>query len=87
MSEGQTYSEAGRRRAQPLTFVQRQILERAVAKIALIGEVAGVSVDEMILLLNSGLTVSELVEYLGVRTRQGIGQPLMDAWDDRPKGD
>ena len=50
-----------------LTFSQRETLERAVAKIVLLGEQVGVSADQMILLLKSGLTVGELVEYLASR--------------------
>jgi len=50
-----------------LTLAQRQILERAVAKIVLLGQQAGVSIDQMILLLRSGLTVGELLEYLADR--------------------
>jgi len=53
-----------------LTFAQKRILERAVAKIVLLGEQAGVSIDQMILLLRSGLTVGELVEYLADRSGQ-----------------
>lgn len=50
-----------------LTFSQRRVLERALAKVVLLGEEVGVSIDEMILLLGSGLTVGELVEYLAER--------------------
>jgi hypothetical protein len=56
--------------AEPLTIAQQEVLERAVAKVVLLGELVGVSADHMILLLDSGLTVSELLEYVGVRTRQ-----------------
>jgi hypothetical protein len=48
----------------PPTLANEEVLERAVAKIILLGEHVGVSTDQMILLLNSGLTVSELLEYL-----------------------
>jgi hypothetical protein len=58
---------------EPLTIAQQEVLERAVAKVVLLGELVGVSADQMILLLESGLTVSELLEYLGARTRQEIG--------------
>ena len=50
--------------AEPLTSPQREVLRRAVAKIVILGEQAGVSVDQMILLLQSGLTVGELLDYL-----------------------
>jgi len=46
---------------------QKAVLERAVAKVILLGEQVGVTTDQMILLLNSGLTVGELLEYLAMR--------------------
>jgi hypothetical protein len=56
-----------------LTVAQQEVLERAVGKIILLGQLVGVSADQMILLLESGLTVSELLEYLAARTKQEIG--------------
>jgi hypothetical protein len=53
--------------AESLTSAQREVLERAVAKIVLLGNQVGVSADQMILLLDSGLTVGELLEYLAAR--------------------
>jgi hypothetical protein len=53
--------------ADSLTFAQREVLERAVAKIVLLGAQVGVSAEQMILLLESGLTVGELVHYLTAR--------------------
>jgi hypothetical protein len=53
-----------------LTFAQQQVLERAVGKMILLGELVGVTADQMILLLESGLTVNELLQYLGARMRQ-----------------
>ncbi|MGB8013810.1 MAG: hypothetical protein WCF68_19515 [Terriglobales bacterium] len=47
-----------------LTPEQKEALQRAVAKIVALGAQAGVSADQMILLLRSGLTVRELLEYL-----------------------
>jgi hypothetical protein len=44
-----------------------EVLERAVAKLALIGEQVGVSTSDMIALLESGLTVAELLEFLRQR--------------------
>jgi hypothetical protein len=58
---------AGPELSDPLTFAQRELLERAVAKIILLGAEVGVSADQMILLLESGLTVGELLEYLTAR--------------------
>jgi hypothetical protein len=73
---------------EPLTFAQQEVLERAVAKIVLLGELVGVSADQMILLLESGLTVGELLDYLGLRTRQVIGRRgLMEVRIEAPKGD
>ena len=51
----------------PITLGENEVLARAVAKIILLGEQVGVSTDQMILLLDSGLTVSELLEYLVTR--------------------
>jgi hypothetical protein len=50
------------------TFVDRELLERAVAKVVLLGEQVGVGTEQMIRLLNSGLTVRELLEYLAARS-------------------
>ncbi|HYU45981.1 MAG TPA: hypothetical protein VEK84_07365 [Terriglobales bacterium] len=74
MSNMHSVSEIRPHSAEPLTLAQQEVLERAVAKIVLIGELVGVNADQMILLLESGLTVSELLEYLGARTRQAIGK-------------
>ena len=73
MSDVYNISEIRPTAREPLSCGQREVLERAVAKIVLLGELVGVSADQMILLLESGLTVSELLEYLGARTRQEIG--------------
>ena len=56
--------------SEPLSFTQRQLLEKAVAKLVLMGERVGVSPDQMILLLQSGLTVGELLDYLAARNRE-----------------
>ena len=52
----------------PLTAYQQEVLERAVAKLVVLGERLGVSTDEMIQMLKGGLTVGELLEYLMSRT-------------------
>jgi len=57
-----TYDSTG-----PTMLPQKAVLERAVAKVILLGEQVGVTTDQMILLLNSGLTVGELLEYLAMR--------------------
>jgi hypothetical protein len=53
---------------EPLTCAQKETLQRAVAKIVALGEQAGVSADQMIDLLQSGLTVGELLQYLAALT-------------------
>jgi len=54
--------------SEPLTFAQKEALQRAVVKVVKLGEQVGVSADQMIELLESGLTVRELLEYLAART-------------------
>jgi len=51
----------------PVTLAEKEVLERAVAKIVLLGEQVGVGTDQMIRLLNSGLSVCDLLEYLAMR--------------------
>lgn len=48
-------------------MAQKEALQRAVAKIVALGEQVGVSADQMIDLLDSGLTVGELLEVLAAR--------------------
>jgi hypothetical protein len=57
-----------RDQAEPLTLEQKEALQRAVAKVVRLGAQVGVSADQMIQLLESGLTVGELLEYLAART-------------------
>ncbi len=52
---------------EPLTVAQKKALQRAVAKIIVLGDQVGVGTDQMIELLKSGLTVSELLDYLSAR--------------------
>jgi hypothetical protein len=70
MSHTYTNFSVGSEVSEPLSFTQRQLLERAVAKVVLMGERVGVSPDQMILLLQSGLTVGELLDYLASRNRE-----------------
>lgn len=70
MGEVYSISGAGPHLAEPLTYSQREVLERAVAKIVLLGDRVGVSANQMILLLDAGLTVGELLEYLAARNRE-----------------
>jgi hypothetical protein len=53
--------------ADALTFAQKEALQRSVIKIVALGARIGVNVDQMILLLQSGLTVRELLEFLAGR--------------------
>jgi len=53
--------------AEPLTPAQKETLLRAVGKVVALGAQTGVTTDEMIHLLKSGLTVGELLEYLATR--------------------
>jgi hypothetical protein len=90
MSNVHSISEFHPRSAEPLTFAQQTVLERAVAKIVLLGELVGVSADQMILLLDSGLTVGELLDYLGVRTRQAevvMKRGPIEVRSEWPQGD
>jgi len=47
-----------------LTVADREILERAVTKLALLGSQVGVDVNQMINMLECGMTVPELLAYL-----------------------
>ena len=51
-----------------MTVEQKEALERAVEKVVVFGEQVGVSADQMILMLQSGLAVDELLDYLAART-------------------
>lgn len=70
MSHAHTTFSAGSAAGEPLSFTQREVLKRAVAKVVLMGEQVGVGPDQMILLLQSGLTVGELLDYLSARNRE-----------------
>ena len=54
--------------AEPLTVAQKEALQRAVTKIVALGAHVGVNRDQRIRLLESGLTVGELLEYLAARS-------------------
>lgn len=60
-------SDSRRDRSESLTLAQKEALQRAVAKVVALGAQVGVSADQMILLLQSGLTVGELLDYLAAR--------------------
>jgi len=55
-----------------LSIGDQGVLERAVGKLVVLGQQVGVSTDQMIQLLESGLSVAELLEYLVVRNRQRL---------------
>jgi len=52
------------------SFSEQEVLERAIAKLVLLGKQVGVSADQMIVLLESGLTMVELVECLAARNQK-----------------
>ncbi len=72
MGEVLAISGLGQRFAEPLSAGQERTLKRAVAKLVLWGEQVGVSPDQMIVLLESGLTVSELLQYMAERTSNPV---------------
>ncbi len=53
---------------EPLTFGRDEVvLKRAIAKVILLGDRVGVSAEQMIGMLESGLTVPELLVYLAAK--------------------
>ncbi len=46
------------------------MLQRAVTKIVVLGEQVGVTADKMVELLEEGLTVGQLLQYLTARSRE-----------------
>ena len=65
-----SFANSGPDLAEPLHIGQQELLERAVGKLVSLGKQVGVSPDQMILLLESGLTVVELLEYMAARNGQ-----------------
>jgi len=53
--------------AETLTSAQEEVLQRAVGKIVAAGMDVGVTADQMIELLRSGMTVGELLKFLTVQ--------------------
>jgi hypothetical protein len=70
MGQVDSFANSGPDLAESLNIGQPEVLERAVGKMVLLGKQVGVSPDQMILLLESGLTVADLLEYLAVRNGQ-----------------
>lgn len=64
MTEMRFISEASSDSTGPLALEREEVLKRAVAKVVVLGQQVGVSADQMIVLLEAGLTVRELLEYL-----------------------
>lgn len=75
MGQLHSISSFGQKFEDRLTLGQQELLERAVAKLILIGEGVGVSAGQMIVLLESGLTVGELLDYLALRNHQTGMEP------------
>ena len=48
----------------PLTAREEEVLQLAIEKVVALGEEVGIGADQMILLLNAGLTVKELLELI-----------------------
>lgn len=46
------------------TTNEEEVLTRALAKVVVLGEEIGVTTDQMIRMLDSGMSVRELLEYL-----------------------
>jgi hypothetical protein len=67
MGEAYSFANSGPELAESLNIGQQEVLERALGKMVLLGNQVGVSLDQMIQLLESGLTVVELLEYLAAR--------------------
>jgi hypothetical protein len=67
MEEAYSFANSGPELAESLNIGQQEVLERALGKMVLLGNQVGVSLDQMIQLLESGLTVVELLEYLAAR--------------------
>ena len=70
MGQVDSFANSGPDLAESLNIGEQEVLERAVGKMVLLGKQVGVSPDQMILLLESGLTVVDLLEYLVVRNGQ-----------------
>lgn len=70
MGQLHSISGLGQKFDERLTLGQQELLERAVAKLVLIGEQVGVSAGQMVLLLESGLTTGELLDYVALRNKE-----------------
>ena len=64
MAATRYFPEPGMDRTDTQACNQQKVLRRAVAKVVELGKRRGVSTDQMIQMLESGLTVQGLLEYL-----------------------
>lgn len=64
MASTRYFPEPGMDRTDAQACNQQEVLRRAVAKVVELGRRKGVSADQMIQMLDSGLTVTGLLEYL-----------------------
>ena len=55
--------------------LEQPVLLRAVGKLADAGERAGLSVEEMIRILNAGVTVENLLELIALKMQEGACHP------------
>jgi hypothetical protein len=63
-----------------VTGVQRPVLTRAVEKLAQAGEQAGITVEDMIRILNAGVSVERLLDLIEVRLLAGEGAARSSRW-------
>jgi len=60
--------------------VEEPTIMRAIEKLALAGEQAGFSIDEMIELLNKGVTVGSLLRLIELRLNPAEVEPRSSLW-------
>jgi hypothetical protein len=69
MGQLQPHESNGPNLIEGLNGGEEEILKSAVSKLVAWGEQLGVGADQMVQLLESGLSVAELLEYLIMRNR------------------
>ncbi|MFZ0687713.1 MAG: hypothetical protein WAM89_19375 [Terriglobales bacterium] len=67
--------------ADSLSAAQREALQRGVAKIVEMGAELGLSPERMIALLQGGLSVPDLLEYLGSGSRDAAETQIPELQD------
>jgi hypothetical protein len=70
MGETHPGANIGPDAVESLNCAQEEVLERAIIKLVLLGRQVGVDPDQMISMLESGMSVIELVEYLAARNKE-----------------